>query len=208
MIIYLIIILSVVTRFIPHMPNLSIVTALGIFSAVYLSKKEAIAIPLAVRFVSDIFLGFFSWPLMVAVYAAHLVGVLFGLWIRKSSVPMAVIPSESDESRNRLNLKDKGSFHSPSDALRFSQDDNKIEWFRIVASSLGSSIIFFLVTNFAYLYAEYPHNFTGVMLAYTNGLPFLRGTILGDLGYSLALFGSLALVQYAIKSKNLKLVKI
>lgn len=166
MIIYLIIILSVVTRFIPHMPNLSIVTALGIFSAVYLSKKEAIAIPLVVRFVSDIFLGFFAPALMVAVYASHLVGVLFGLWIRKTE--------------NNRTVK-------------------------IVASSLGSSVIFFLVTNFAYLYAEYPHNFAGIMLAYTNGLPFLRGTILGDLGYSLALFGSLALVQYATRIKQNKI---
>lgn len=187
MIIYLIIILSVVTRFIPHMPNLSIVTALGIFSAVYLSKKEAIAIPLAVRFVSDIFLGFFSWPLMVAVYAAHLVGVLFGLWIRKSSV---VIPDSDPESMGLFKKLEQS------------------KWFKIIASSLGSSVVFFLVTNFAYLYAEYPHNFAGVMLAYTNGLPFLRGTILGDLGYSLALFGSLALVQYMVKDKNLKLVKI
>jgi hypothetical protein len=85
MLIYFIIILAVITRFIPHMPNAAPVTALAIFAAVYLPKKQAIGIPLVVRFVSDIFLGFFAWPQMLAVYAAHLVGVLFGLWVRKTT---------------------------------------------------------------------------------------------------------------------------
>lgn len=163
MLIYFIIVLSILTRFIPHLANFSIITALGIFSAVYLSKKEAVAIPLAVRFVSDIFLGFFSWPLMVAVYGSHLVGVLFGLWIKRSE-------------NNRF--------------------------VKIVFSSLGSSAIFFLVTNFAFLYSEYAHNWSGILLAYANGLPFLRGTILGDLSYTLALFGAYQFVIYAKKQNG------
>lgn len=148
--IYLIILAAVATRFVPHMPNFAPITALAIFSAAFLPKKQAIAIPLTARFVSDVFLGFFSWPLMVAVYGSHLCGVLFGLWIKKSS---------------------------------------HFRWLKIVSSSLGASVIFFLVTNFAFLYPNYPHNLTGVITSYINGLPFFRGTLAGDLTYTLLLFG-------------------
>lgn len=156
-IVHIIIILAIATRLVPHMANVAPITALAIFSAVYLPKKQAIAIPLIARFVSDIFLGFFAWPLMVAVYASHLVGVLFGLWIK--------------QSQNH-------------------------RWVKIVGSSLGASIIFFLVTNFAFFYSTYTHNWSGIAQSYVNGLPFFRGTLLGDLGYTVALFGSYELVQY------------
>ena len=83
--IYFIIILTIVTRFIPHMPNFAPITALAIFSAANLGWKKSVGLTLAVRLISDIFLGFFAWPLMLAVYASHLVGVLFGLWIKKTT---------------------------------------------------------------------------------------------------------------------------
>jgi hypothetical protein len=165
MIIYFVILAAIAARFVPHFPNVAPVTALAIFAAVYLPKKQAIVIPLAVRFISDIFLGFFSWPLMVAVYASHLVGVLFGFWIKK-------FPS--------------------------------YRWTKIVGSSLGASVIFFLATNFAFLYSTsaYPHNWAGVILSYTNALPFFRGTLLGDLGFTVALFGAYELAVYFIKYKR------
>jgi len=144
------------------MPNVGLVTALAIFSAANMDWKKSFGITLATRFVSDIFLGFFAWPLMLAVYASHLAGILFGVWIKRTS---------------------------------------NHRWLKIIASSLGASVVFFLVTNFAYLYAEYPHNFVGIILAYTNGLPFLRGTMIGDVGYSVALFGVYQLAMY-LKSKK------
>lgn len=86
--VYLIILVAALTRFVPHMPNLAPVTALAIFGAVYLPKKQALVIPLAVRLLSDLFLGFFSWPLMIAVYAAHLIGFGLGLLVKKHSVSL------------------------------------------------------------------------------------------------------------------------
>jgi len=157
--IYTIIILAIVSRFVPHLANAAPVTALAIFAAVYLPKKQAIAIPLIVRFVSDIFLGFFAWPLMIAVYTSHLAGVLLGLWIKKSKA-------------------NTNSF-----------------WFKIFGSGLASGIIFFLVTNFAFLYQSYPHNLGGIMQSYINGLPFLRGTLIGDVGYTVGLFAAYALAK-------------
>lgn len=191
--IYFIIVLAIMARFIPHIPNAAPVTALAIFGAVYLPKKQAIVIPLAVRFISDIFLGFFSWPLMAAVYASHLAGVLFGLWIRGTSSGSRSLPPLSQE----LTEPKRGTGGVQS------------RWIKIIASSLGASIIFFLVTNFAFLYSTYDHTWSGIIAAYTNGLPFFRGTLIGDLGYTVALFGGYAVVQYLARrfsvSKKLQL---
>lgn len=153
MLIYLIIILAIISRFVPHIPNFAPITAIAIFSAAYLSLRRSIAITLGARFISDIFLGFFAWPLMLAVYASHLTGVLFGLWIKRAQ---------------------------------------NHRWIKIAGSSLIASAVFFFVTNFAFLYSNYAHNFSGIIQAYINGLPFLRGTLLGDLFYTLALFGGYA----------------
>ncbi len=172
--IYLIIVLAVVSRFIPHMPNFAPITALAIFSAAYLPWKKAFGMTFAARFISDIFLGFVAWPMMAAIYASHLVGILFGVWIKKSAVSpkSSPISERGAEVRVRLGM-----------------------WPRVILSSLGASAIFFLVTNFAFLYSYYPHNFSGIIQSYINGLPFLRGTLLGDMFYSVALFGGYALVK-------------
>jgi hypothetical protein len=169
MLIYLVIVLAIASRFIPHLPNVGVITALAVFSATFLSKKQALAIPLAVRFISDAILGFFSWPLMIAVYLSHLSGVVFGLWIKKSK---------------------QGT-----------------RWLKIISSGLGTSLIFFLVTNFAWFYPEYPHNFAGLIQSYVNGLPFLRGTMIGDVGYVVGLFSVYELVYYLATRKKLALIK-
>jgi Na+/H+-dicarboxylate symporter len=153
MIIYLVILLAVISRFFPHIPNAAPVTALAIFAAVYLPKKQALVLPLAVRFISDIFLGFFAWQQMIAVYAAHLAGFFLGSWVKKS------------------------------------KNQRIAKWGKLIFSAALASMIFFLVTNFAFLYPQnqYAHTWSGIMLAYYNGLPFLRGTLLGDIGYTVAL---------------------
>jgi hypothetical protein len=63
---------------------------------------------------------------------------------------------------------------------------------RVVAASLTSSVIFFLVSNLVVWYgsAFYPQNLSGLMMSYTMALPFFHYTVLGDLFYSGLLFGS------------------
>jgi hypothetical protein len=182
MIIYFVIILAIITRFIPHMPNAAPITALAIFSAAYLPWQKSVGITLAVRFVSDIFLGFFAWPLMVAVYASHLTGILFGLWVRRSAGPRPALKAGQGPALQKQAIN---------------------RWGRIIISSLSASVIFFLVTNFAFLYANYPHNLSGIIQSYANGLPFFRGTVVGDLGYSVALFGGYQLVKFFVSRYQL-----
>ena len=76
---------------------------------------------------------------------------------------------------------------------------------RVISASVASSLIFFLITNFAFLYPEaaiadpnlgnYPHNLTGIIASYTAGIPFLKNQILGDLFFSGVLFGGFSLLQ-------------
>lgn len=68
--------------------------------------------------------------------------------------------------------------------------------FRIAGASITSSIIFFLITNFAVWYGEqvgpviYPRNETGLVMCYEAGLPFFRNSLLGDLFFNAVLFGA------------------
>lgn len=63
--------------------NVAPITAIAMFLACYRPSAQAATATLAIRFVSDLFIGFFSWPLMVAVYASHLLGIPLGRWIAR-----------------------------------------------------------------------------------------------------------------------------
>jgi hypothetical protein len=197
MIIYLIIITAVVSRFVPHPVNFAPITAIAIFSAYHLGWKQAVGLTLVIRLVSDLFLGLVAWPMMVAIYASHLVGVLLGVWIRnlKNVIPETRLGGVSGIQKQTMDLGSQAGMTLG-------------KWVRIIVASLGASVIFFLVTNFAFLYSNYSHNLSGIIESYINGLPFLRGTLMGDLVYSVVLFGGLALVEkyeiLKLKSPNFK----
>jgi hypothetical protein len=74
---------------------------------------------------------------------------------------------------------------------------------RIASVSVASSILFFLITNFAVWYGStfYPQTMPGLMTCYAAGLAFYNGTsfflngLLGDLFFSVVLFGGYYLLQ-------------
>ena len=68
----------------------------------------------------------------------------------------------------------------------------------IVGGTLLSSVLFYLVTNFAFFYPPtmYSHDLSGVIASYINALPFFRGTLLGDFFYVGVTFGSYELAVY------------
>ncbi len=75
------ILLAVLTRLLPHLPNFTPIAALALFGGVYLDKKHTFILPLAVMAISDYFLGFHSgipW-----VYGSFLAIGGIGLWLRK-----------------------------------------------------------------------------------------------------------------------------
>jgi len=61
----------------------------------------------------------------------------------------------------------------------------------VVGGALASSLVFYLSTNFAYwcLSTDYPHTLSGLVACYLAALPFYRWMPVGDLVWSLVLFG-------------------
>ncbi|MBA4311232.1 MAG: hypothetical protein C0417_01240 [Chlorobiaceae bacterium] len=76
------ILLAALSRLLPHMPNISPITALALFGAVYLDKKHTFIVPIAAMLISDYFIGFHSE--IIWVYASFVLIGLIGLWLRNN----------------------------------------------------------------------------------------------------------------------------
>ncbi len=72
----------------------------------------------------------------------------------------------------------------------------------IVGASLLSSILFFLITNFAVWpgNSSYTQDFSGLIDCYIAGLPFFGNTIGGDLFFCGVMFGSFNVLKATIPS--------
>ena len=63
----------------------------------------------------------------------------------------------------------------------------------VILSALSGSILFFLITNFGVWLTSggfYPMTFEGLLTSYAAGIPFFQNSLLGDLVFTGALFGS------------------
>lgn len=71
---------------------------------------------------------------------------------------------------------------------------------RMLGLSLSSSVIFFVATNFGTWLTQniYSRDFQGLAACFTAAIPFFRHTLLGDLGFTIALFGLHALSLRAL----------
>lgn len=80
----------------------------------------------------------------------------------------------------------------------------------IIFASLGSSILFYLITNFGVWLTGtmYPHLQNGLLESYIMGLPFFRNTLLGDLGYVGLFFGSYEFVLLFISNRKSQMSKL
>jgi len=70
-------------RLLPHPPNFAPIAAIALFGGVYLSKKLSLSLPVLVLLISDIFLGFYQFSLMLFVYGSFLLCVVLGFWLKK-----------------------------------------------------------------------------------------------------------------------------
>jgi hypothetical protein len=73
-----------------------------------------------------------------------------------------------------------------------------------VLASVGSSILFYLVTNFAVWQFSpfYEKSIGGLLTSYTLALPFFRNTLVGDLWYTLLLYAAAEVVCYAVSRRK------
>ena len=88
------ILIAVLFRLIPHLPNFTPVTAIALFGGIYFSnKKMAYLVPLLIMALSDTFLGFHTISLFV--YAAFLLVCFIGSQANKPSVNTILMGSIS-----------------------------------------------------------------------------------------------------------------
>ncbi len=72
---------------------------------------------------------------------------------------------------------------------------------------ISSSLLFFLATNFSvWLFSPwYAKSIAGLFYCYELGLPFMRNMLLGDITYSLVLFGAIECVRMLWAKRQLVL---
>ena len=142
--------LAAASRLVKHPFNFTPVVAMSIFSGCYLRKRWGLVLPLGAMLVSDYFIGFYNWQVMVSVYLS--IALAFGIGWRL-------------KKRKR--------------------------WLNIALASILSSVIFFVITNFAVwtFFNWYPHTLPGLLSCFTLALPFFRNSFIGDLAYTGIFFG-------------------
>jgi hypothetical protein len=74
--------IGAIARVLPHAPNFTPIAAMALFSGSYLTKKQALTIPLMAMLISDVLIGFDSLPMRLAVYGSFLITVLIGIWLK------------------------------------------------------------------------------------------------------------------------------
>jgi hypothetical protein len=96
------VLIGTVARIIPHVPNFAPIGAMALFGGAYMSKKQALTLPIIAMVLSDLFIGFDSLPMRFAVYGSFLLIVLMGMFIK-----------------NRVNVKNTLSFSLLASILFF-----------------------------------------------------------------------------------------
>jgi hypothetical protein len=73
---------------------------------------------------------------------------------------------------------------------------------RALGGALAGSVLFFLVTNAAswLVLPQYTKDLSGLFNSYVAGIPFFRGTLMGDLLFTSIFFGSYKLAEYRFPS--------
>ena len=86
--------LAVLFRLLPHLPNFTPITAIALFGGLYFSNKSmAYLVPLFIMVLSDLFLGFHT--ISIVVYAAFLLVSFIGTRTKKPSVFTILLSSIS-----------------------------------------------------------------------------------------------------------------
>ncbi len=80
---FLLVVVGVAGRFLPHLPNATPITAIALFSATYLGLRYSWSILIVTMLITDAFIGFYDWKVMAAVYGSLILSAIIGLLVRK-----------------------------------------------------------------------------------------------------------------------------
>ncbi len=78
---------------------------------------------------------------------------------------------------------------------------NKLSVFRVFATSLSASLLFFLLTNFGEWWHSplYEKSMSGLLNSYVSAIPYFWNTLAGDLFYTTVLFGVYAALSRIVR---------
>jgi hypothetical protein len=159
---------AALARLLPHPWNFTPMGALALFGAATLTDKRlALLVPVAAMVITDL-----------GIEVLHRLGLTdpWGIyranWTTYLAFLLVTLIGFSLRGRRRL--------------------------LPIGAATLAASVVFFLVTNFAvwaFQEVTYPQTPAGLYWCYVAGIPYFWRTLLGDVVFSTALFGGLALAE-------------
>ncbi len=78
------IVIGIAGRLMVHIPNATPLTALAFAGGMFISRKAAFLLPIAVLLITDLFIGFYSWGVMLGVYGSVALIALMSWWLRKN----------------------------------------------------------------------------------------------------------------------------
>lgn len=172
-------VIGIGSRLIPHYPNFTAVGAISIFGAAFAGRRSiAVIIPFLVMLFSDMILNNLIYASLYPDDYKHFTLFYRGALWSYAAFGLIVMYGYT--------LFKKG-----------------VTMPTVIFGALGSSLIFFALSNFGVWASSgaYPVNFQGLMACYVAGLPFLLNQVLGDLFFSLILFG-VALHVFTLKPKR------
>jgi hypothetical protein len=175
--IVLMILAAVFSRLIPHPPNFAPIGAIALFGGAYfVNRFVAFFIPLVAIWLSDLVIN-------NTIYANYYNGFTWfhkGFYWTYGAIVLTVII---------------GFFIS-----------KKIKTSTVFLSATAASVLFFLISNFSCWPGNplYTQNFNGLLNCYAAGIPFFKGTLMGNLFYSTLLFGVFEWSQQKIPQLRLQ----
>lgn len=164
----LIILVVALLRVLHHFPNYSPLGALCLFGAAHFAnRKYAYIIPIFAVWLSDLVLN----NVIYSEYFTSFSLLYPGFYWQYGSYLLTVV---------------LGQFLF-----------KKVSVLRVLGGALAASILFFVISNFGVWAGGtmYPKTFNGLVACYVAGIPFIKGTLLGNFIFSGALFGGYYLLQ-------------
>jgi len=157
-----------ILRLIPQPQNFGPIGAMALFGGAYFGKKwQAFLIPLAALLISDLVVNFAFYREFVLFH--EMAVWVYGAFAINVLIGIALL--------------------------------KKVKTSSVITANIIASLLFFTITNFGVWASPnimniYPSNAAGLTACYIAGIPYLWGTLAGNLFYSALLFG---IFEYAQK---------
>ena len=171
--IYLLTLAIAATRFLPHPPNFACLGALGLFAGCYFAGRKAYLVPAAALLLSDLVGHAMGIPGMGFYNPLVMAATYLGVTL---AVPLG-----------RL--------------ARSQGVGDGANWKRLPLAALAASMLFFIVSNLGvWLGPWYPATAEGLVLCFTNAIPFYGYTLAGDFVFTAVMFGAFELSRSSWRS--------